>query len=52
MRLQDQFQYDRNGPSLYVSGPVPLGPRFRAKLPRGVRSCSSSRSRAKLVLRR
>ncbi len=52
MRLQDQFQYDRNGPSLYLAGPIPLGPRFQAKLPRGVRSCSTNRSRGKFVLRR
>jgi hypothetical protein len=50
MRLQDQFQYDRNGPSLYVAGPIPLGPRFQAKLPRGVRSCAVTQRRS--VLRR
>jgi len=50
MRLQDQFQYDRNGPSLYLAGPVPQGPRFQANLPRGVRSCAVSQRRS--VLRR
>ncbi len=50
MRLQDQFQYDRNGPSFHVRGPVPLGPRFQATLPRGVRSCAVSQRRT--VLRR
>ena len=50
MRLQDQFQYDRNGPSIYVAGRVPLGPRFRTSLPRGVRSCEVSQRST--VLRR
>lgn len=51
MRLQDQFQYDRNGPMIYLAGPVPLGPRFKAKLPRGLRPpCKTSRQRS--VLRR
>jgi len=50
MRLQDQFQYDRNGPSTYLAGPIPQGPRFQAKLPRGVRSCAVSQRRS--VLRR
>ncbi len=53
MRLQDQFQYDRNGPPIIVDRRIPLGPRFRAKLPRGVRSCSSTtRPRRRNVLRR
>ncbi len=43
MLLQDQFQYDRNGPSYFVGGRIPLGPTFSAKLPRGVRSCSATR---------
>lgn len=50
MRLQDQFQYDRNGPTTYLAGPIPQGPRFQAKLPRGVRSCAVSQRRS--VLRR
>lgn len=50
MRLQDQFQYDRNGPSMYLAGPIPQGPRFQTKLPRGVRSCAVSQRRS--VLRR
>jgi hypothetical protein len=51
MRLQDQFQYDRNGPMIYLGSTVPLGPRFQAKLPRGLRPpCKTSRQRS--VLRR
>ncbi len=47
MRLQEQFQYDRNGPSLYVTGPVPLGPRFSAQLPRGLRPSNCGRTAAR-----
>ena len=46
MRLQEQFHYDRNGPSLYVRGPVPRGPRFSARLPRGLRPASCGRASA------
>lgn len=42
MLLQEQFQFDRDGPFVYDAGPVPLGPRFRTPLTRGVRSCSSA----------
>jgi len=36
MRLQEQFQYDRDGPYVYRPRRIPLGPVFSATLPRGL----------------
>lgn len=36
MSLQEQFQYDRDGPYVYLPRRVPLGPVFHTSLPRGL----------------